>query len=52
MGLDKPGYQVNIFLISSRKHIVGTQKCHAKVLLMSTNKCFCGEIGKLLLLSD
>ena len=42
IGLDKSGYQVNIFLISPNE-----------VLLMSThNICFHGEIRKLSLLLD
>ena len=37
MGLDKTGYQVNIFVISHVKaYVMGTQKCLAKALLMST----------------
>ena len=47
IGLDKSEYQVNKFLISQWKHIVGTHLKHLnEALLMSThNICFCWEVS-------
>ena len=36
-GVDKSGYQVNIFFISLRKHVVVT---HETLLMCTHNKCF------------
>ena len=49
IGLDKSGYQVNIFLISPEKH----RKHLTEAFLMSTNNiCFSGKIRKISILLD
>ena len=53
IGLDKRGYQVNIFLISPQKHMLWVLIRSGEVLLMSThNIWFRGEIRKISILLD
>ena len=48
IGLDKGRYRRNVFLISPRKHVLGSHLKHlSEALIMSThNICCCGEIRK------
>ena len=53
IGLDKSGYQVNIFRITPRKHVLWVLIRSPEALLMSShNIWFHGEIRKISILLD